>query len=689
MLMERKQRWQNQNQFLQDRHGPEKASFLPEVISVALPACNDGDRRGFDLLCWTINMAARPGDSVVALRQQHSDALQSSVAGCAYKPNAVEPELKPLQDLCDVKQVHLEMRIVSNDVTEKMLVEEVSAMKATMLVVTTLGHHSLRLAQRRASFLCRNVLAGCSIVVVKDYKVLFYKENNFRATSTQRACTLAIEDGSQTTNLAMTCIETPHQLDTVLTSCNKIWPESAGRLSPRRVLDSSDALYDSDESPGLSDDYTGLTRSLSRRALVSGSSSCLDDEDYFHVRKPNSCLSIWRGHGRVYRSHTFPSSRQSKRALVYTHCKSLGNSFKSYMSSLWIAKPLKRGISTSTSIILAERPCKIFTYEEISKATNMFSPGNMVGKGGHSEVYKGFLHEGQYIAVKRLIRGDTEEQKIVDFLTELGMICHVSHPNITPLVGFCIEKGLHLVFEFVRHGSLASWLHCGKLPALKWAIRYRVAVGTARGLNYLHSGCQRRVIHRDIKASNVLLGSDFEPQISDFGLAKWLPNQCSHHITTPIEGTFGYLAPEYFMHGIFDEKTDVFAFGVLLLELITGRKPIESAQSNLVVWARPFLEAMSVEKLVDARLHGEYDPQELQCVMMAAALCVQQSPQCRPCMSQVLQMLTDEMSTDGADSLSVLSSQSFCIQDLIFDSNYSSTNYHNDMRRHREIALQF
>ncbi|MCO5586114.1 hypothetical protein L7F22_040054 [Adiantum nelumboides] len=686
MLSGRKQTWQNQNQFLQDRHGPGKASLVEEVIAVALPACIEGDKRAFDLLCWTINVAARPGDSVVAIQLQHAGKTDKFVAGCTFGPNVTDPQFKPLQDLCVAKQVILEIRLPGSTMTENMIVEEVSALNATMLVVTISGHHSLRLAQRRGSFLSRHLLVGCSIVVVKDYKVLFYKDNHFKANSSQRACSLATEGEPPTLELAVTCNERLCSLDNAFNTCSsKIWPEHARRLSPKRVLDSSDAFYDSDESPGSSD-CTVLTRSLSRRALIPSSASSTDDQDdILHNGKANSCLRIWRGRGKVSRSLTFPAPRQSKRMLIITHCKSFGNSFKSYMHSLWIAKPLRRGISASTSIAFAERPCKIFTYDEISKATNNFSPGNLVGKGGHSEVYKGLLPEGQFIAVKRLIRGVTEEQKIADFLTELGIICHISHPNITPLIGFCIEKGLHLVFQFVWHGSLASWLYGAKLPTLKWAVRYRIAVGTARGLNYLHLGGQRRIIHRDIKASNILLGSDYEPQISDFGLAKWIPNQGSHQITTPIEGTFGYLAPEYFMHGVFDEKTDVFAFGVLILELITGRKPIE----GVVMWARPFLESMNGEKLIDAQLNGDYDPQELRSMMLAAALCVQQSPRCRPCISQVLQLLRDEMNTDGADSFSVLSSQSFCLQDLIFDNDYSSMHYQDDMRRHREIALQF
>ncbi|MCL7050435.1 hypothetical protein MKW94_011037 [Papaver nudicaule] len=199
---------------------------------------------------------------------------------------------------------------------------------------------------------------------------------------------------------------------------------------------------------------------------------------------------------------------------------------------------------------------KCFSFDEIFDATNGFSKENLVGRGGYAEVYRGVMKNGEVIAVKRLTKASTDERKEKEFLQEIGTIGHVHHPNVSSLMGCCLDNGLYLIFAFSLHGSVASVLHDENSPLMSWKTRYKIAVGTARGLHYLHKGCQRRIIHRDIKSSNVLLTADYEPQISDFGLAKWLPSQWTHHSVVPIEGTFGCLAPEYFMHGIVDEKTD-------------------------------------------------------------------------------------------------------------------------------------
>ncbi|KAF6142312.1 hypothetical protein GIB67_023337, partial [Kingdonia uniflora] len=328
----------------------------------------------------------------------------------------------------------------------------------------------------------------------------------------------------------------------------------------------------------------------------------------------------------IYRMpHLFISSSSFKR---------LFSSTKEYISSSFPA----HGTNKETKLILpitdqSQKPTwKCFSYEEIFKATNGFNKDNLVGRGGYAEVYRGVLKDGQVIAVKRLTRSSTDERKEKEFLTELGTMGHVHHPNVSSLMGCCLDNGLYLIFEFSLHGSVSSVLHDERLSPVSWKVRYKIAVGSARGLHYLHKGCQRRIIHRDIKASNILLTADYEPQISDFGLAKWLPSQWSHHSVLPIEGTHGYLAPEYFMHGIVDEKTDVFAFGVFLLEVITGRKPINGKTT---------FERRKLDLLVDPRLLGDYDTTQLKRLAITASLCIRTSATWRPSMSEVLEVMED------------------------------------------------
>lgn len=309
---------------------------------------------------------------------------------------------------------------------------------------------------------------------------------------------------------------------------------------------------------------------------------------------------------------------------------------------------------------------KNFTLSELQRATKNFSHENLIGKGGYAEVYKGCLQDGQLVAVKRLVRGKPEE-RTGNFLSELGIMAHVNHPNTAKLIGYGVEGGLHLVLELSPHGSLASLLHGNKVK-LKWSMRYQVALGIAEGLLYLHEGCQRRFIHRDIKASNILLTEDFQPQICDFGLAKWLPEQWTHHTISSFEGTFGYLAPEYLMHGIVDEKTDVYAFGVLLLELITGRRALECSQRSLVTWAKPLLKKNDIQELVDPFLADDqynsrqmktqiqelvdpfladdhYNSQQMNLLVLSASLCIQRSSILRPQMRQVVEILKGNFSS--------------------------------------------
>ncbi|KAE8009632.1 hypothetical protein FH972_006060 [Carpinus fangiana] len=330
------------------------------------------------------------------------------------------------------------------------------------------------------------------------------------------------------------------------------------------------------------------------------------------VKQNSKSNSRWHWHGFVQLLRI-----RSKQSLATLHPLSVMKLSRRMSSSMREATALVRNFRVDIDLNYTKLPWKNFTLYELQRATNYFSHENLIGKGGYAEVYKGCLEDGQLVAIKRLTKGTTDEI-IGDFLSELGIMAHVNHPNTAKLIG---SKGV-----------------------LEWGVRYKIALGTAKGLLYLHEGCQRRIIHRDIKAANILLKYDFEPQICDFGLAKWLPEQWTHHTVSKFEGTFGYLAPEYLLHGIVDEKTDVFAFGVLLLELVTGRRALDYSKQSLVLWAKPLLKKNAIMELIDPSLAHNYNSQQMILLLLVASLCIQESSIRRPCMNQVLQLLNGDFS---------------------------------------------
>ncbi|XP_044461064.1 receptor-like cytosolic serine/threonine-protein kinase RBK1 [Mangifera indica] len=339
------------------------------------------------------------------------------------------------------------------------------------------------------------------------------------------------------------------------------------------------------------------------------------------------------------------------------------------------------------SLSVSKPALRNFVYEELAAATDNFSSENLIGKGGHAEVYKGCLSDGLVVAVKKIIREEKEEEdRVSDFLSELGIIAHISHENATRLIGFSTENGLHLVLQYLPKGSLASLLFGCSAQCIEWKMRYKIALGVADGLKYLHHDCHRRIIHRDIKASNILLTDDFDAQISDFGLAKWLPENWPHHVVFPIEGTFGYLAPEYFMHGIVDEKTDVFAFGVLLLELITGRRAVDSCQQSLVIWAKPLLDSNNVKELADPWLGEEYDPTEMKQTMLAASMCIHHMSANRPHMNRVALMLRGE--DEAAELKPKLSSRRSVVFEGSDMQDHTCASYLNEINRHMQLVME-
>ncbi|KAK6915986.1 Protein kinase domain, partial [Dillenia turbinata] len=288
---------------------------------------------------------------------------------------------------------------------------------------------------------------------------------------------------------------------------------------------------------------------------------------------------------------------------------------------------------------------KRFSLHELRVATDNFSNKNILGWGGFGKVYKGRLADGSLVAVKRLKEEHAQGGEL-QFQTVVEMISMAVHKNLLRLRGFCVTPTERLlIYPFMANGSVASCLgECsGSQAPLDWQIRRRIALGSARGLAYLHDHCDPKIIHHDVKAANILLDEKFEAVVGDFGLAK-LMDYKDTHVTTAVCATIGHIAPEYLSTGKSSEKTDVFGYGVLLLELITGRRAFDLAllanddDVTLLDWVKGLLKDRRLEALVDANLLGNY-VEEVEQLVQVALLCTQTSPMERPRMSEVVRML--------------------------------------------------
>ncbi|CAA2991280.1 PTI1-like tyrosine- kinase At3g15890 [Olea europaea subsp. europaea] len=288
-------------------------------------------------------------------------------------------------------------------------------------------------------------------------------------------------------------------------------------------------------------------------------------------------------------------------------------------------------------------PWRIFTYKELHAATNGFSEDYKLGEGGFGSVYWGKTSDGLQIAVKKLKSMNSKAE--MEFAVEVEVLGRVRHKNLLGLRGYCAGDDQRLiVYDYMPNLSLLSHLH-GQFAGesqLDWKKRMKIVLGSAEGLLYLHHEVSPHIIHRDIKASNVLLDSNFEPLVADFGFAKLIPEGVSH-MTTRVKGTLGYLAPEYAMWGKVSESCDVYSFGILLLEIVTGRKPIEKlpggVKRTITEWAEPLITKGRFKNLVDPKLRGNFDENQLIQTINIAALCVQSEFEKRPTMKEVVGLL--------------------------------------------------
>ncbi|CAN8264473.1 unnamed protein product [Cochlearia groenlandica] len=600
-----------------------------------------------EVLTWSLVNVARPGDRIVALH-----VLDYSLEGSTSLISLVksfDTMLGVYESFCNLKQVDLKLKVFRGKSARKVLVQEVKSCGATSLIVgSSRKHHTIRSSASLAKYCARNLAKDVSVFAVKSGKIMFRRVPNNNGA-----------DGSQMNLPSLVC-GSPN----IAIEASKIGNTfSPARTSSRWTRTSrSSSLLQSPES-------SSVDNSLALVAIQTNEtdSSSLDSGQGWHFLRgfysnrkswakvsPKKAVFQWvsRLRGRNSEAVAYLDKKRSDPGFDEDCSSSIDGEEASISrsGSELMLSPLSpyTGSNTIPEELegLHERyssTCRLFTYEEVLSITSNLASDNLIGEGGNSYVYRGDLPDGRELAVK-ILKPCLDVLK--EFILEIEVITSVHHKNIVSLFGFCFENNnLMLVYDYLPRGSLEENLHGNRKDATNfgWLERYKVAVGLAEALDYLHNTHDPEVIHRDVKSSNVLLADDFEPQLSDFGFAS-LASSASQHVSCGgIAGTFGYLAPEYFMHGKVTDKIDVYAFGVVLLELLSGRKPIcvdqSKGQESLVLWANPILESGKFAHLLDPNLEADNRNDLIEKLLLAATLCIKRAAQDRPQMGLVLKVL--------------------------------------------------
>ncbi|RZB74060.1 putative proline-rich receptor-like protein kinase PERK11 isoform E [Glycine soja] len=511
------------------------------------------------LLNWALAKVAEPGDCVIAVHVVKSSDYVSK------NKTLIDGYLEVYEGLCGVKKVGLTGQIFTGSSIKNILVREAKKHAALALV---LGGRAAT-----AKYCAKRLQPTTNVLAIQDSRIVF------------RSCTNKQLPGG--------LILDPRPSLTIIKE----------NLRDRAIHSSiCDSIVEIEESTlknsleSKEEAFNGSEKSKSRSISMFAGDSAEQKLGWPLLRRANSGMSQTlhtRDMSVVQWVMTLPDRSPNKgsssssteenpfeRSISDIEYESSSNSSP---SSVDIPNGLEEMLN------LNSLNCKRFSLEVLKSCTSQFSSEKLVGKGGSNRVYKGVLTDGKSIAVK-VMQSSKEAWK--DFALEVEIISSLEHKSIAPLLGICIENNtLISVYDYFPNGSLEENLH-GKNKdesILSWEVRFNVAIRIAEALDYLHREALKPVIHKDVKSSNILLSQGFEPQLSDFGLAVWGPTTSSF-LTQDVVGTFGYLAPEYFMYGKVSDKIDVYAFGVVLLELISGREPINSAackgQESLVVWVR-------------------------------------------------------------------------------------------------------
>lgn len=633
------------------------------------------DSKSRELLTWTLVNVAISGDRVVAV---HVRRLSNPSEGSDQYVDELEPMRKAYEGFCSLIQIDLVIKICRGFSVRRTLVRQAKSFSASYLILgEAKSSRAIRFSLTSIPKYCAKRLPPeCSVAAVNNGKIVFGRG----AVERRR---VAGDDGKPSSFLLLhrksmrgepldCLLEIKGQEDALLKEkCSVCGTFTGTQCSSKVTVDESLLEFKSD-SPissnssvafGIQEptDEVGSSRSIARRTKLTHRRTISMEGS----RTPLVQLAKWiSGRSSTYspnhsvgkhrRSDTFTASSLYKEdRLSSFHLKEnnlrINIEYLQEKYSLW---------------------CKLFSYVELMQATCNFSVDRVIGKGGSSLVYKGILPDGKELAIKAL---KPSKDSMQQFILEIDVITTLNHKNIISLLGFCLEdNNLVLIYDFMSRGSLEEILHGSKEHkcALNWYNRYKISIAVAEALNYLHGcGVAESVIHMDVKSSNILLSEDFVPKLSDFGLARRPTELVSHISCNYFAGTFGYLAPEYLMFGQISTKTDVYAFGVVLLELISGRKPINSdgikGDQSLVMWAMPILQSGKYQELVDPRLDGKYDVEQMEWMVLAAALCLKRVSQSRPTMPYVLKLLHGDR-----DSVKWAKSQ--------VDSSGNSTNLEDD-----------
>nr|KJB48947.1 hypothetical protein B456_008G094600 [Gossypium raimondii] len=643
-----------------------------------------------ELLTWALVKVAQPGDQIIALHIL--DAAAESPASILSLVKTFDYTLGVYEGFCNLKQVDLKLKVCRGSSPKRILVREAKSFETTKLILGTSKTHNPLQSPASVAKFCARKLPNCfSVYAVRNGKVVFQRE----AIQTNLN---QFQDKIPQDKSLVHLVSLPKSIRTDNGNCSY----KSGLFSKHKTLEKNCAACASalklpeNSNTRLREELPGNGSTDNRLSLVPIRTT---EDNAVLVRKlPGWSLLRWLFLRKRYHLENSSAKKsvdqwvlklpsQQSSAVVYPDLKQNCYDRKKNRSSdldgetsaivpvgceaIFPLSPCDFPEELQSLLEKSSSSCRLFSYQELLGATSSFMPENMIGKGGSSHVYKGYLPDGKELAVKIV---KPTEHAIKEFVQEIEIITSLNHKNLISLFGFCFEQNkLLLVYNFLSRGSLEENLHGNKKDgnAFGWQERYKVAVGLAEALDYLHNSCEQPVIHRDVKSSNVLLSNDFEPQLSDFGLASQVSSSASHMTCMDVAGTFGYLAPEYLMHGKMSDKIDVYAFGIVLLELLTGRKPIDNnrpkGQESLAVW------------LLNPQLGSGCEFHEIERMVLAATLCIRRAPLMRPQISLILKLLLGDQEVTNWAEQQVRTSEEVDVSD--------EELYPTNMESHLNLAL--